>query len=152
MPLDKKIQELIDKGYLKKETIRDDQIAEHLRRAKKDLETARANLAIDEEAAYNYAYLGMLRAGRALMFCDNYRPDDGSQHWTVCEFARIVLPSEARKIADYFDDMRRKRNMFTYDPGIPVSLTEANDALRYAKQFMQSVLPEVIKKRPGIKL
>jgi hypothetical protein len=58
MSVEKKIKELIDKGYLKRETIRDDQIAEHIKRARKDLETAHAVLAIDEEAAFNYAYLG----------------------------------------------------------------------------------------------
>ena len=38
-----------------------------LKRARTDLKTARRNLELDEECAYNYAYNALLRSGLALM-------------------------------------------------------------------------------------
>ena len=78
-----------EKGLIKEEKIGFDQVIKHFERAKKDLRVAKANLEIDTEAAYNYAYLAMLRMGRALMFSYGYRPVDGEQHKTVVFFVNI---------------------------------------------------------------
>ena len=68
------VQTMLREGLLKSQKVEFDRISRFLARAVKDLETARANLTIDEEAAYTFAYLGMLRAGRALVFLQGFRP------------------------------------------------------------------------------
>ena len=65
---------LLDRGLIKKQGVNFNQIDALLFRAKKDLIASKANLEIDEEVTYNYAYLAMLRCGRAIMFMEGYRP------------------------------------------------------------------------------
>jgi len=79
------------KGLIKAENIGVDQIIKHLERSNKDIYVSDKNIDIDTEASYNYAYLAMLRAGRALMFSFKYRPIDGEQHKTVAAFSNHVL-------------------------------------------------------------
>lgn len=140
-------------GLIKKEKIGFDQIIKHIDRAGIDLKVSRKNLKIDAEAAYNYAYLSMLRMGRALMFSYNYRPIDGRQHKTVVEFCEYVLGKEYAILIKYFDKMRQKRNKFTYDePGLIVSNTETIDALKKAEEFAEKTAKFIHKKNPQIKL
>ncbi|MCE1248590.1 MAG: HEPN domain-containing protein [Firmicutes bacterium] len=127
---------MTDSGYIKKELIGLDQIEKLIRRASRDIKVAEANLEIDEEVTYNYAYLAMLRTGRALMFIKGFRPIDGAQHKTVVEFAGAILGQKYSRMIKRFDNMRKKRNMFTYEPDIPVSLTEAKDALRLSREWV----------------
>ncbi|MFA4818216.1 MAG: HEPN domain-containing protein [Parcubacteria group bacterium] len=128
------------KGLIKEEEIGFDQIIKHLTRATKDLKVAEANLKIDSEAAYTYAYLAMLRAGRGLMFSFGLRPIDGEQHKTVVQFCEHVLGDKFSETVDYFDLMRKKRNRFTYDePGLLVSESEISSALANACKLVRAV-------------
>lgn len=68
------IKNLESQGLIGMEKIGFEQIVKHIARAFKDLKVAEANLDIDCEPAYNYAYLALLRTGRALMFSYSYRP------------------------------------------------------------------------------
>ena len=97
MPVDKRINTMMNKGLLKKENIGFDQVIKHVERARTDLKVAQANLKIDEEASFNYAYLAVLRAARALMFAEGYRPIDGSQHKTVVDFIGVLLGKNYKK-------------------------------------------------------
>ncbi len=85
------INRLLTTGLIKKQAINFDQITKLLTRAKKDLKTAHANLKIDEEAVYTFAYLAMLRSGRALLFLKGFRPSERQQHKTVVNFAGVIL-------------------------------------------------------------
>ena len=123
-----------EKDLIKEENIGFDQAVKHFNRAQKDLEVAEANLEIDTEAAYNYAYLAMLRMGRALMFSYGYRPSDGEQHKTVVSFCNYILGENFLELVKRFDRMRKKRNRFTYDePGLLVTETETQRAFENAK-------------------
>ena len=133
----KKYQDL---GLIKKEMIGFDQINKQFSRAKQDLIVAEANLKIDSEVTYNYAYLAMLRTGRALMFSFEYRPIDGKQHKTVVDFAEKMLGAKYSELVSYFNRMRKKRNDFTYDePDIVISNEEAKNAIKIANEFVQEV-------------
>lgn len=141
------------KGLIKKEEIGFDHVAAHLERAHKDLRVAEATLRIDAEASYNYAYLAMLRTGRALMFSCGYRPTDGQQHKTVVVFSENVLGNDYAALTRRFDRMRQKRNRFTYDePGLLVSEREMADAFALAKEFVAQVERFIQDKNPQQKL
>lgn len=71
------INNLQNRQLIENENIGLDQVLSHINRARKDIQVSKANLEIDTEAAYNYAYLAMLRSGRALMFSYGYRPING---------------------------------------------------------------------------
>ncbi|MCL5774245.1 MAG: HEPN domain-containing protein [Firmicutes bacterium] len=152
MYLNQLISNLSDKGLMKKEKIGPDQVQKHLDRAHEDLKVAAANLTIDGEASYNYAYLAMLRTGRALMLLEGYRPIDGAQHKTVIEFASAVLGKKYRELAEEFDEMRQRRNKFTYEPGAPVSTLEAQEAIKIAKEWVKEVSRIMAKRNPQLRL
>ena len=152
MNYNKLINDLINKGLIKKQSIDFNQIKNLLLRAKKDLIVAKQNLDIDEEVTYNYAYLSMLRCGRALMFLKGYRPDDGQQHKTVIDFVAVILESQFSTLLNKFDIMRRKRHQFTYDPLLPVSRTEAENALKSAAEFVNKITELVEKENPQLEL
>lgn len=147
------IKEYKQNGLIKEEKIGLDQVVKHINRAEKDLKVAKANLKIDTEASYNYAYLAMLRAGRALMFSTGFRPIDGEQHKTTVSFCEHVMGKEFKSLIRHFDRMRKKRNRFTYDePGLLVSETETKNAFEYAEKFVGTVIAFVEKKNSQQKL
>jgi len=152
MLINKRIEELIDKKLAKKEEIGFDQVIKHIERAHKDLIVAKANLEIDEETAYNSAYLAMLRTARALMFSQGYRPIDGSQHKTVIDFAGIVLGEEFKKLVNRLDGMRKTRNEFTYNPGVPISPTEAKESIKLGREWVKQVSSFIQEKNPQLNL
>jgi len=132
---------LLNGGLIKKQEVNFNQIDALLFRAKKDLIASKVNLEIDEEVTYNYTYLAMIRCGRAIMFMEGYRPTDGQQHKTVIELAGKILGEEKFiNIVKKFDNMRRKRNQFTYDPSLPVSKLEAKNALKTAEEFVKKII------------
>ncbi len=143
---------MLNQGLIKKQKVDFSHIEALLLRAQKDIIAAKANLKIDEEVTYNYAYLAMLRCGRSIVFMKGYRSVDGQQHKTVIELSGDVLGEKFKNIIKKFDRMRRKRNQFTYDPFIPVSKTEAENALMSAEEFVKIVLKLVQKENPQLGL
>jgi uncharacterized protein (UPF0332 family) len=132
------VKENLGKGLLKTQKADAKAIEQSMARACKDLRTARAILGIDEGIAYTTAYMAMLRAGRALMLAKGLRPADGYQHKTVVEFVAHALGSSVRNLADRFDKMRRKRNVFSYD--VSISPTEARNAIATAEKFVTVII------------
>jgi uncharacterized protein (UPF0332 family) len=136
MTYDKFVSEYLSRGLIQKQKVAITDVERLLLRCTKDLETAKANLKIDEAIAYTVAYLAMLRAGRAFMLLKGFRPSDGYQHKTVVEFMNQVVGEEYRDIIEHFDRMRRKRNIFTYEIDVTISYTEADNALRSGEKFV----------------
>lgn len=142
---------MLNRGLIKKQKINFSHIEALLLRAQKDIITAEANLKIDEEVTYNYAYLAMLRCGRSIVFMKEYRSVDGQQHKTIIELSGEILGEEFKSIVKKFDRMRRKRNQFTYDPFLPVSKIEAENALKTAEEFVKIVLKLIQKENPQLR-
>jgi len=149
----KSIQDLINKKLISQEKIGFDQIINYIERAQKDLMVAEANFSIDMEASYNYAYLSMLRSGRALMFSFGYRPIGNMQHKTVILFSEIILGKEFLDLILKFDRMRKFRNKFTYDvPGTFISEQELKNAFNSANKFTKEVFLFIQKNNPQLDL
>jgi len=70
MPYEKFLKD----NLIKKEEPDFKQIAYQLKRARKDLKTAEANLPIDLTWAFAIAYHAMMRASKALMYSKGYLP------------------------------------------------------------------------------
>ncbi|MCK9266186.1 HEPN domain-containing protein [bacterium] len=149
MSYEKLFNDFLASGLIKRLDVNFIQIEKLIQRAQKDLIVAEKNLTIDEEVAYNYAYLAMLRSGRALLFLKGFRPSDGQQHKTVIDIAQAILGKEFELLVEKFDKMRRKRNQFTYDPFFPVSRTESIKALKTAGYFVKVVSNLIKKETPN---
>jgi uncharacterized protein (UPF0332 family) len=153
MTSDNLLLKLIEGGFLKEHTKDAPQAEKLLIRAFRDLKTAKANMEIDGEAAYTFAYLAMLRSGRGLMFLKGYRPTtDGRQHKTVVEVAGYFLGDVYEDLVYKFEQMRRKRNQFTYEPDLPLGLKEAQEALKTAELFVREILKQVRGEMPQLEL
>jgi uncharacterized protein (UPF0332 family) len=121
-----------------------------INRAFTDLETAKRNLDDDEECAYNYAYNAMLRSGLALMFSEGFRPEIKDKHLTIVRFVNSVLGDEFKILINNYDYIRRKRNRFIYEPDIPCSKKEAEDALTTAKELVDIIYKLIRTKNPQL--
>ena len=95
---------MLDNGLIKKQKVDFSHIEALLLRAQKDIVAAKANLKIDEEVTYNYAYLAMLRCGRSIVFIKGYRSVDGQQHKTIDPFLPVskIEAENALKTAEEF--------------------------------------------------
>jgi uncharacterized protein (UPF0332 family) len=150
--LESYFKNLESEGLLKKEKIGIDQVKALLTSASKNVFASEKNLSIDEEACYTLAYNGMLKIARALVFLKGHRPSDGQQHKTTIEVAGKLLGKEFSELIDMFDVMRKKRNQFTYDPTLPLSLTEAKIAFKTAIKFHNKVRVFLDEEYPQLKL
>jgi len=133
------LRSLESQGLIEKVSFGAKQITSNLNRAQRDLRTAKANLAIDEEWAYTIAYHAMLRAGRALVFASGYRPKGRDQHKTVVEFCTEILGNEFQRLTTRFNRMRMKRHDFIYEPERPIPKTEAVKSFESAKKFVEEI-------------
>ena len=141
MTLKDKIAQWLKSGEIKKEDIHSKDIAKLIRRSKKDIQSAKNTLSANEELAYMAAYLGVLRAGRALMFAHGYRPSGRAHHKITFDFANVILGDKFSLLVDKIDDMRKRRNQFTYDVDFidSVSEDEAKSSLSDAQDFIQTI-------------
>lgn len=141
-------ENLLKESLIKKCAVDYRAISNLLKRASKDLKTAKRNLGEDDECAFNYAYNAMLRSGLALMFSEGFRPDIKDKHLTVVRFVSSILGNEFKILINDYDFMRKKRNRFIYEPDIPCSMKEAKDALKTAEEFVDKISKLIREKLP----
>ena len=146
------LKRLESQGLIEKVTFSDKQITSNIKRAQKDLITAKATLEIDEEWSYTISYHAMLRAGRALMFSSGYRPKGKNQHKTVVDFCSEILGENFRDLTTRFNRMRVKRHDFIYEPERPIPKTEAIKSLESAGKFVKEIMEKIQKSTPQKKL
>lgn len=146
------LKRLESQGLIEKVSYNDKQIVSNIRRAGKDLITAKATIEIDEEWAYTIAYHAMLRAGRALMFFIGYRPKGKNQHKTVVDFCEETLGEDFRNLTERFNRMRIKRHDFIYEPERPIPRTEVTKSLESAGKFVKEIMDKIQKANPQKKM
>ncbi len=146
------LKNLKSQGLIEKVKYSEKQILSNIKRAHKDLITAKKTIKIDEEWAYTISYHAMLRAGRALMFFSGYRPKGKDQHKTVVDFSVETLGQSFKNLTDRFNRMRIKRHGFIYEPERPIPLTEATKSLESAEKFVREIMDKIQKSYPQKKL
>lgn len=139
MKFDDNVEKLKKQNLIKKCPIDYKVISSLIKRANKDLNTAERNLKIDEDCSFTYAYNAMLHSGIALMFSLGYRPEIEKKHLTIVRFVGAVLGKELRSLINMYDYMRKKRHRFIYEPFIPCTRKEAQDAIKSAKKFVKEI-------------
>lgn len=143
---------IAQKGLVKEEKIERDQIERYLKRAKKDLITARKILNIDEAVALDLVYKSMFHAANGLIRLFYLRLGKIRQHKAVIEATRRILGKKAEVLILEFDKLRQKRNYFEYGAGFKGSKGEIKNALSYAERFLGTVEQYVGQKNPQKKL
>ena len=145
-------EELRERGLI--EDARPDfrQISTLLTRAIKDLSTARANVSIDKEWAYTIAYQAMVRAARAMVMAEGWRPRGRDQARTIVRLVGEILGEEARSLVNGFDRMRRKRQDFMEESDTPIPRYEVEGALRDAQALIEKIVELARGKNPQLAL
>ena len=138
----------LKKGLVKEQRPNFDQIEQQIVRAEKDLKTFGIVLNSDPEWACTIAYQAMLRMGRALMFSYGYLPADGQQHKTVVEITGKLLGEKFDLLIQYFDRMRRNRNVFFYDSIDTNNEAQAKKAHETAVELLKVVKATIRKHSP----
>ncbi len=121
--------------------------AESLKRARRDVETARTlidNKKLDWSLAVSYN--AMLQAGRALMFSKGYAPSSIEGHVAVVKFLEVSLGNKASdRMTMVLNGMRKKRHRIVYEEMDIVTESEAKQALHWAEDFVNRI-EEMIQK------
>jgi len=151
MKFNESISDLLKENLIKKGRVDFNAITEFINRAKKDLDTAERNLGIDDECSYNYAYNAMLHSGIALMNSYGYRPEIKNKHLTVIRFSGSVLEKKLDYLLKMYNNMRKKRHRFIYEPFTPCTKKEAQDAIKSAAKFVEEISGLIKVNNPGRK-
>lgn len=91
--------------------------------------------ALSADRRFATAYNAALQAATAVMYSEGYRAHGLGHHSTTFEFLKEAIDPGVTSLADYFDDCRRKRNRADYTGAGYISMTEAEDLLREAREF-----------------
>jgi uncharacterized protein (UPF0332 family) len=129
----------LKQGLIKKQAPNFRQIEKQILRAQKDLKTFHLVEKDDPEWASAIAYQAMLRMGRALLFSCGYLPVERRQHKTVVEATGKILGPKFSLVINYFDRLRRKRNIFFYDSEDSRNFTEAKKAIEVAAELLYEI-------------
>ena len=143
-----KIPEELEKRL--KNSPADLKVAENfLKRARKDLLSAKRISSFDMEVAYTLLYDSMLRAGLAFMAVSGVRPEIVGKHKTVIGYMGYVLGKEYQDQVEFYDRMRKKRHFFIYEPGrYDCTEKEMQEAEKMASEFLNIVANKVRELHP----
>ncbi|MBF0104423.1 MAG: HEPN domain-containing protein [Deltaproteobacteria bacterium] len=104
------------------------------------LKTAHSLIDEDPEAAYQIAYEAMLKASLAVILKQELRPrSQPGHHIAVIDMVGRIMGDDLSAQIKVFDEMRRHRNSFLYEPFGFVSLHEAKEALCIASNFVEAI-------------
>jgi len=112
-----------------------------IRRARRDLDTAKTLIASQKlDWSLAVSYNAMLVAGRAIMFDRGYRPSSTEGHIAVVRFLQATLGNEAsQRMIMIMNGMRKKRHRIVYEEMDIVSPNEAQQAVRWAEEFVKTI-------------
>jgi len=128
------------------------QIATHIKRAKRDLQTAEKVLASDPTWAFTIIYHAMIRTGKALMYAHGFLPTAIRSHKTIVYFTKIALGKECDDLFRRFNRMRRRRHGFVYDAINNISKNEVKSSIATAKRLIEVVVVKIKKINTQVKM
>lgn len=115
-----------------------EEIAEHLRVARRDIHVAQD--VGDLDWAFNIAYNGILQTALAYMYHEGYRPRGEGKHYNTFRFLEEALPQDFKKEVKLLQKLRKKRNQAVYDAVGIVSETEAKNIISFSVRFLNEIL------------
>lgn len=132
----KKYEHLIRTRRIRKEKISKAEVMRALKKAERDLKTARKIMAEDWDWGFAITYNAVLQASRAYMFSQGYRPVSAQGHKNTFAFMTLAMGKDYKDLISYFDRMRSKRNRAIYDVAGLITETEARHLFKQATGFV----------------
>ena len=147
--------ELVKQRVIEPCRVSDEEIADHLRAAKHDIDFGASIAGQDLDWAFTIAYNGILQTALAFMYEKGFRPTGGAKHYNTFRFLGQALSPEYADDISRLQKLRSKRNRAVYQSRGIVSEREAMDVITFARRFygeITSLLPAEIQnmaKREG---
>jgi len=127
-------ERLLREGRIRRHRTNRQEMASLFQVVERDLADA-AITALSADRRFATAYNAALQAATAVMYSEGYRAHGIGHHATTFEFLKEAMGPDITSLANYFDDCRRKRNRADYIGVGYISMTEAEDLLREAREF-----------------
>ena len=134
-----KLDDLLKSGRIYREQISQQEVEQAVKRAERDLKTARKVMASDWDWGFAITYDAVLQASRAFMFSRGYRPASAEGHKNTLAFMRAAMGDDYEEMISYFDRMRVKRNQAIYNVAGLITETEARNLFEAASRFVAMV-------------
>ena len=145
-------RDLVAEGKLKKEkVIGIDQVKRFLKRARKDLETAKS-IEDDDGAALTLVYNSMFHAANALIRYQGYRPGVKFQHVGIIEAVRRTIGEDFKELTLKYNKLRIKRNKFEYQAIYNITKTQLKNNIKDAGKFIEIIEKYLKEKDPQLSL
>jgi hypothetical protein len=98
-------------------------------------------------------YNAVLQLSKLALACAGYRVSTTlpGHHQTTFEAAGFLLGAAARRLTDYFETCRRKRNWIDYDSAEVTTESQAAELLERATQYQSLVEAWIAKNHPKYK-
>ena len=117
------------------------EIGQLLTIAERDLEQSRM-LLLHLDTRYSVAYNAALQLATAFLRLHGVRIRKTRFHQHTFAELKARLPENMRGFADYFDRVRRKRNVAVYDQANVISAGEVTDLIQQVEVFQAWVVEE----------
>jgi len=131
-------ERLLREGRIRRHRTNPREIASLFQVVERDLADA-AITALSADRRFATAYNAALQTATAVMYSEGYRAHGIGHHSTTFEFLEEAMGPGLSILAGYFDDCRRKRNRADYAGAGYISVTEAEDLLKEAREFADQV-------------
>ncbi|MBS3909196.1 MAG: hypothetical protein KGZ93_06175 [Actinobacteria bacterium] len=136
--------ELLKARIIEPVTVSDEEIADLLKVARRDINTAKNLINSDLDWAFAIAYNAILQLTLAWMNQLGYRPRGENKHVNTFIFLEHTVPKERQPMIRRLQKMRKKRNATVYRQKGLISEKEALTVIDFASEYakeIESVLP-----------
>jgi hypothetical protein len=109
-----------------------------------------AGRALSTDWRFGIAYNAALKLCTILLYAEGYRASRELQHYRTLAALPEILGEARKSDAEYLDDCRKKRNIVEYDYVGGASESDANELIRFVKEFREEVITWLKKTRPEL--
>jgi len=115
-----------------------------------DRDLADAESGISPDWRFGIAYNAALKLCTILLYAEGYRPEKNLQHYRTIQAMPQILGKERKNDADYLEACRTKRNTVEYDYVGGASESDADELIRFVREFKADVSSWLKKTHPGL--
>jgi uncharacterized protein (UPF0332 family) len=142
------LKQWADNGWLKIHRTSREEISHLLDIVERDLNDAQRDISTDWR--FGIAYNAALKLCRILLAAEGYRPSHDSQHYRTLAALPEILGEAKKADAEYLDDCRKKRNIIEYDCVGGASESDADELIKFVKEFRGEVIAWLRKRHPEL--
>lgn len=142
-------EELLKARIIEPVSVSNEEIADLLKVARRDIETATRLKNFDLDWAFAIAYNSILQLTLAWMNYLGFRPRGEAKHANTFTFLEEALPKERKSIVERLQKMRKKRNTTIYKKRGLISERDAHMVIDFATEYykeIEATLPDRIVK------